>query len=303
MIFNVSVVDFINIMIIAVGLGVCGLCLLQIAASIHLRKDVRRYFRIFFSMIALYISAHLARQMMDGVAGNGVRVALMILTTTEMITAGLMTHMMSLLILSVAKAEKATTRFGLILFAFLVAHVAIIAVGIPFDLIFHFDAANHYHRSAAYLLSNLPPVLMMAVDVWLLIRYRRNVDVHVKSALWLYIVAPVVAIIVQGIFYGIQFIIFATVGSAVYMFAVIMQLLNEEYEKQRRENYRIESELNLATRIQADMIPNIYPAFPDRSEFDIFATMDPAKEVGGDFFDFFLVDPDHLCMVMAVVSG
>ena len=66
---------------------------------------------------------------------------------------------------------------------------------------------------------------------------------------------------------------------------------------------RIESELNLATRIQADMLPNIYPAFPDRSEFDIYATMDPAKEVGGDFYDFFLVDNDHLCMVMADVSG
>ncbi len=51
------------------------------------------------------------------------------------------------------------------------------------------------------------------------------------------------------------------------------------------------------------MLPNIYPAFPDRREFDIFASMDPAKEVGGDFYDFFLVDDDHLCMVMADVSG
>ncbi len=66
---------------------------------------------------------------------------------------------------------------------------------------------------------------------------------------------------------------------------------------------RIESELSLASNIQADMVPNIYPAFPDRTEFDIYATMDPAKEVGGDFYDFFLIDDDHLCMVMADVSG
>jgi sigma-B regulation protein RsbU (phosphoserine phosphatase) len=51
------------------------------------------------------------------------------------------------------------------------------------------------------------------------------------------------------------------------------------------------------------MLPNIYPAFPERSEFDIYATMDPAREVGGDFYDFFLVDDDHLCMVIADVSG
>ena len=69
------------------------------------------------------------------------------------------------------------------------------------------------------------------------------------------------------------------------------------------EKERIGTELSLATRIQADMLPNIYPAFPDRPEFDIYATMDPAKEVGGDFYDFFLVDEDHLCMVIADVSG
>jgi len=66
---------------------------------------------------------------------------------------------------------------------------------------------------------------------------------------------------------------------------------------------RIESELDLATRIQADMLPGVFPPYPDRSEFDIYATMDPAKEVGGDFYDFFLIDDDHLCMVMADVSG
>ena len=69
------------------------------------------------------------------------------------------------------------------------------------------------------------------------------------------------------------------------------------------EKERIGTELALATRIQADMLPNIYPAFPERTEFDIYATMNPAKEVGGDFYDFFLVDDDHLCVVMADVSG
>ena len=69
------------------------------------------------------------------------------------------------------------------------------------------------------------------------------------------------------------------------------------------EKERIGTELSLATRIQADMLPNIFPAFPDREEFDIYASMHPAKEVGGDFYDFFLIDDDHLCMVMADVSG
>ncbi|MBQ3356132.1 MAG: SpoIIE family protein phosphatase [Oscillospiraceae bacterium] len=69
------------------------------------------------------------------------------------------------------------------------------------------------------------------------------------------------------------------------------------------EKERIGTELALATQIQADMLPNIFPAFPDRPEFDVYASMDPAKEVGGDFYDFFLIDETHLGLVMADVSG
>lgn len=69
------------------------------------------------------------------------------------------------------------------------------------------------------------------------------------------------------------------------------------------EKERIGAELNVATKIQADMLPGIFPAFPEREEFDVYATMDPAKEVGGDFYDFFLIDDDHLALVMADVSG
>ena len=69
------------------------------------------------------------------------------------------------------------------------------------------------------------------------------------------------------------------------------------------EKERIGAELNVAAQIQADMLPRIFPPFPERHEFDLYATMAPAKEVGGDFYDFFLVDDDHLCLVMADVSG
>ncbi|MBR2590457.1 MAG: SpoIIE family protein phosphatase [Clostridia bacterium] len=69
------------------------------------------------------------------------------------------------------------------------------------------------------------------------------------------------------------------------------------------EKERIGAELDVATHIQSSMLPSIFPAFTDRMEFDIHATMDPAKEVGGDFYDFFMVDDNHLAIVMADVSG
>ena len=65
---------------------------------------------------------------------------------------------------------------------------------------------------------------------------------------------------------------------------------------------RVNTELNMARRIQRDMIPAIFPAFPEHSEFDLFAMMDPAREVGGDFYDFFLLDESHLAVLIADVS-
>lgn len=69
------------------------------------------------------------------------------------------------------------------------------------------------------------------------------------------------------------------------------------------EKERIGAELDVAAHIQSSMLPCIFPPFPERHEFDIYATMTPAKEVGGDFYDFFMVDERHLAIVMADVSG
>lgn len=69
------------------------------------------------------------------------------------------------------------------------------------------------------------------------------------------------------------------------------------------EKERIGAELNVATHIQSSMLPSIFPAFPNDKRFDIYATMDPAKEVGGDFYDFFMIDEKHIAIVVADVSG
>ena len=76
-----------------------------------------------------------------------------------------------------------------------------------------------------------------------------------------------------------------------------------EVKRVTAEKERIGAELQMATEIQASQLPRLFPPFPTRTEFDIFASMDPAKEVGGDFYDFYLVDDDHIALVMADVSG
>ena len=99
-------------------------------------------------------------------------------------------------------------------------------------------------------------------------------------------------------------------GDEIQIFAEKFATLSQqtvEYVKEVRrvtaENERIGTELDLARRIQADMLPSQFPAFPEKTEKDIFASMRPAKEVGGDFYDFFMLDEDHMGLVMADVSG
>ena len=85
-------------------------------------------------------------------------------------------------------------------------------------------------------------------------------------------------------------------------FSDVAGSINEMVES-LREKSRIGAELSLATDIQANMLPRIFPPFPEYDEFDIYATMTPAKEVGGDFYDFFMLDDHRIAVVIADVSG
>ena len=91
----------------------------------------------------------------------------------------------------------------------------------------------------------------------------------------------------------------------LYILALAAHYVRAARERQALalEKERISAELALATRIQANSLPKVFPPFPERTEFDIYASMAPAKEVGGDLYDFFLIDEDHLGLVIGDVSG
>lgn len=95
----------------------------------------------------------------------------------------------------------------------------------------------------------------------------------------------------------------AELGNSFNFMMAELENYIENLSKVTAEKERIGAELDVATRIQASMLPCIFPAFPERSEFEVYATMNPAKEVGGDFYDFFMVDEDNLAIVIADVSG
>jgi serine phosphatase RsbU (regulator of sigma subunit) len=117
------------------------------------------------------------------------------------------------------------------------------------------------------------------------------------------VLITVLAVVAQLFYEYAQFIIWATVISTIIMFIAMMKQMTEDLKRRKTESVRLDTELSMAARIQNDMLPSIFPAFTERKEFDIFASMAPAKEVGGDFYNFFMIDDDTFGLMMADVSG
>ena len=86
-------------------------------------------------------------------------------------------------------------------------------------------------------------------------------------------------------------------------YLLVIRDITEREKARRKEQELAMHEMAMAREIQGSALPHTFPPFPDRDEIDLFASMDPARDVGGDFYDFFLIDDDHLCLVMADVSG
>ena len=108
----------------------------------------------------------------------------------------------------------------------------------------------------------------------------------------------------QAWFFVLAMALFAVASLALLQLYVSGKMKKiEKKHREQVERERVFNELHMASQIQTGVLPHDFPPFPERKEFDIYAMMDPAREVGGDFYDFFMIDDDHLCLVIADVSG
>ena len=126
--------------------------------------------------------------------------------------------------------------------------------------------------------------------------FRSNNPRKQKFAAVLFVFLPLLEYAITGGQFGNAGMYGVILVSLVVMYCVIF---NDKSQKLASTQI----ELNMATQIQSSMLPNVFPIFPERKEFDVYASMDPAKEVGGDFYDLFMIDDDHLTLVIADVSG
>ena len=138
--------------------------------------------------------------------------------------------------------------------------------------------------------------MMIIAPVTIVLTVKSDVTQKQKISTFSFIVIPIFHYAIAQGAHG-----YATQYASVLLALILMYcfIFNERSKKLAATKV----ELDTATTIQQAMMPHIFPAFPDRKEFDLYASMDAAKEVGGDFYDYFLIDDDHLCLVMADVSG
>lgn len=103
--------------------------------------------------------------------------------------------------------------------------------------------------------------------------------------------------------YFVKLLQLVIIAVASRQMVVCCQVLLQKEKKLAEGNARIGAELEMAEKIQKDMLPSIFPTFSEKEEFDLYASMTTAREVGGDFYDFFMIDENHLCFLIADVSG
>ena len=176
----------------------------------------------------------------------------------------------------------------------LIVSILIVLSNALWPVSFRVEADGVYGKGILPWLEDLYLIIASLITTVLIIRCtspRRQ-----KWAAMSFILIPIVEFAASGGAFA-----YATQYGAVLLSLILMYCIL--FQDRSKKLAATQTELTMATRIQTSMLPSIFPAFPDRPEFDIYASMDPAKEVGGDFYDFFLVDDDHLCMVIADVSG
>ena len=153
-----------------------------------------------------------------------------------------------------------------------------------------------YSRSSLYPLSMVYIFFALITVVVVIIKERKHLKPYQMAVFGIYTVAPFIAGVFTVFVYGLSI----SAGVVVLVLLLMYCMLNIS---QSTEKAIADRDLKVASAIQENMLPKTFPFLPDRKEFDIYATMTPAKEVGGDFYDFFMIDDDHIALVMADVSG
>ena len=189
---------------------------------------------------------------------------------------------------------KLTATLNIVLSIIFLVFFLLPFVNFFYPLYFTISDAGIYARNHNFWWLCRVFIVSVGIAVILLIIFTKA-PIKNKIIIIFFMFFPFLMVGIGGYKYGISLLYTSMLVSLVMMYSFL-------FSDNEKILYSTNKELGLATNIQKHMLPSIFPAFPERKEFDIYALMEPAKEVGGDFYDFFLIDDNHLGLVMADVS-
>ena len=187
-------------------------------------------------------------------------------------------------------------RVNLFLAGGLIISILVRGLNPLYGYYFNIKPDGFYQRGEYYLISNLYPYSTMVLTLILVFIARKRFKMYQIVILYLYAFFPLAVGVLTVFSYGLS------LSSPVIMLVLLLMycILNVI---QSRDRSIYDSELQMANAIQEGMLPHTFPPYPERTEFDLYASMNPAKDVGGDFYDFYMPDDDHLVVTIADVSG
>lgn len=171
-----------------------------------------------------------------------------------------------------------------------------VILNVKFGYYFYIDKHYVYQRAPWNFVSYLFAHGVLLTAFFMILKNRALFDFHQRIAMFVYILLPFAVSVALMFVYEYSFLYSSIMLATLVMYC----MLNVSRSKQTA---RSDYDLHLAAKIQSDALPKDFPAFPNRNEFDLFACMLPARDIGGDFYDFYMIDDDKLALVIADVSG
>ncbi len=254
-----------------------------------------KYFRYLLNLSFLANFTDAVAWLVDGVPG--LRVINIIDNTFYYVCSPLQVYYLWHYLQAFVKLEKKAYKIlGTIIHVGLGIALTMRTVNIFFGQYFTVDEAGVYSRGSIFWLSNVYTFATLLTVVAVVIIEHKQLKAYQVAAFIIYAFAPFIVGVFSAFVYGLSII----PGFVMLVLLFIYCVLNIS---QGRAKAVADRDLYMASKIQESVLPRLFPYLPERKEFDIYASMKPAKEVGGDFYDFFMIDDDHLAMVMADVSG
>ena len=174
--------------------------------------------------------------------------------------------------------------------------VLIRIINLDYGFYYTLDTSGVYSRGPLYAASKGYFVMVMILSLTFILAHRKQFHPIQLIAVFMYAIAPIAVGLSSLVVHGLSLTPMTTMAVVLFMYCALNVT-------QSREIAVAENEISIASSIQENVLPKTFPYLPDRKEFDLYAVMRPAREVGGDFYDFFMVDDSHLALVIADVSG